>query len=105
MTRSPKTRSEYPLKTKDFFIILEQLFATKERDLVHIGIDFYLAFQSGQRIFSDQKNIISGVRQLLEERAINPSACVLEMIVQKTERIIRSKSKFILSEQLCRLLE
>jgi hypothetical protein len=63
---------------------LEQLFATRERDLVHIGIDFYLTFQSGQRVFSDEKNIIAGVRQLVEDRITNPNACILEMVVSKT---------------------
>jgi hypothetical protein len=88
-----KKRLELPIKTKDFFKILEQLFATKERDLVHIGIDLYLIFQSAQRLISDQENITKGIRQLLLDRKSNPTLCELEMDIRKT----RKSGKFILS--------
>jgi hypothetical protein len=63
-----KKRLELPLRTKDFFNILEQLFASKEKDIVHIGIDLYLIFQSAQRLISDMENITKGVKQLLTDR-------------------------------------
>ena len=50
-----------PLKTIDFLHILEQLFRTKERALVHIAVDLLLIFQSGQRSASDRENIEKGI--------------------------------------------
>jgi hypothetical protein len=82
-----------PLKTKDLFKLLEQLFATKEKDLVHIGIDLYLIFQSAQRINSDKVNITNGIKQLLIDRKSNPKLCELEMEIRKTKK----SGKFILS--------
>lgn len=70
-----KKRLELPLRTKDFFKILEQLFASKEKDLVHIGIDLYLIFQSAQRLVSDMNNIIKGVQQLMIDRKTDPTVC------------------------------
>ena len=57
-----------PLRTRDLFEIIEKLFATRKKFLVHIAIDFLLIFQSGQRSASDQKNIEAGVADLLQKR-------------------------------------
>lgn len=43
-----------PLRTVDLFEVIELLFATRKKAFVHIGIDFYLIFQSGQRSESDR---------------------------------------------------
>lgn len=46
--------------------------ATKEKDLVHIAIDFYIIFQTAQRVTSDKENITKGIKQLLNDRVNNP---------------------------------
>lgn len=93
------------MKTYDFLTLVSNLFATKEKDLVHIGIDLYLIFQSAQRVKSDRVNIEEGVKKLLEERKNNPFFCELEMKVSKTVKRTNKTSSFILSEQCCLLLE
>lgn len=81
------------------------LFATKERDLVHIAIDFYILFQSPQRVGSDRANIEKGILQLIQDRKTDKNICEFEMEVKKTFKAVGKASKFIVSEQLCQLIE
>lgn len=74
-----KRRIEFPLRTKDFFNLLEQLCATKERDLVHIAIDFYILFQTPQRIGSDRVNLENGLKQMIEDRKKDSKICTFRM--------------------------
>jgi hypothetical protein len=48
---------------------------TKQKDLVHIGIDLYLIFQSAQRFKSDKENLRMAVIELIEQRKVTPELC------------------------------